>query len=318
VELLISLIVPLAFAGLSFGSDDDEGSSSDDLENDVIQGGSGDNQLSGGGGEDILLGNRGDDQLFGGDGSDILDGGADDDTLAGGNDTDLLIGNSGNDLLQGQGDSDLLIGGAGDDTLEGGAGDDLLIASSGEDLLFGGNGDDVLWGVEPVEGFSTAEILDLDALAFEENLQAAYGSDLSVEAIDRIVDGINSADADTAADSLFGGAGEDILLGDNGDTLSGGDGDDAFGIVWQSGDNPVEITDYNVAAGEELIILSDDAPTSALQFSVQTTDDGLSTEVFLGAEVIATLSGVTLAQASGANILLQVGDTTFQPMVLAA
>jgi hypothetical protein len=38
VELLISLIVPLAFAGLSFGSDDDEGSSSDDLENDAFRG----------------------------------------------------------------------------------------------------------------------------------------------------------------------------------------------------------------------------------------------------------------------------------------
>src|SRR5215471_16385021 len=58
----------------------------------VLNGGSGDDELRGGGGADILLGGAGDDALFAGRGRDILIGGAGKDELHGQSGDDILIG----------------------------------------------------------------------------------------------------------------------------------------------------------------------------------------------------------------------------------
>ncbi|WP_296478716.1 calcium-binding protein [Roseinatronobacter sp.] len=93
--------------------------------------------------------------LEGGDGDDRLTGSVADDTLSGGAGNDVLVGAGGDDLLRvesganhlvgGEGD-DTLIGGAGNDTLEGGWGNDLLLAGGGDNVLMGGAGDDTLVG----------------------------------------------------------------------------------------------------------------------------------------------------------------------------
>ena len=60
----------------------------------------------------------------------ILDGGQGDDTLTGSAGNDLLLGGEGDDKLFGFGGRDVLIGGDGHDSLTGGLGDDLLIGGA--------------------------------------------------------------------------------------------------------------------------------------------------------------------------------------------
>jgi hypothetical protein len=65
-----------------------------------------------------------------------LDGGLGDDVLTGGTAMDRLFGRRGNDVIHGGADSDSLFGGRGDDRLVGGAGiRDYLAGSSGADTL---------------------------------------------------------------------------------------------------------------------------------------------------------------------------------------
>ena len=93
----------------------------------VIDGGAGDDTLTGGGGNDRLLGGLGNDCLNGGSGNDMLFGGAGNDTLIGGSGNDVLSGGDGCDNLQGGAGRDILIGGLGADSLDGGSGDDILV-----------------------------------------------------------------------------------------------------------------------------------------------------------------------------------------------
>jgi Ca2+-binding RTX toxin-like protein len=65
-----------------------------------------------------------------------LDGGPGDDRLTGGDEIDQLFGRGGDDLMQGGGDRDTLLGNRGDDRLAGGAGGDHLRGGRGADRLF--------------------------------------------------------------------------------------------------------------------------------------------------------------------------------------
>ena len=131
--------------------------------------------LDGGDGDDALTGGAGDDWLIGGAGADTLSGGAGDDVLfidggdmatgsvLGGAGIDIAVvqdatgvtldlgatgveeayGGDGNDTFTTSGTADVTLdGGAGDDTLTGGAGNDILSGGTGNDTLTGGAGDD--------------------------------------------------------------------------------------------------------------------------------------------------------------------------------
>ena len=81
----------------------------------------------------VVMGNDGDDKINAivpVTISSILNGGAGDDSLTGSGANDILLGGEGNDTLLGAGGKDVLIGGDGHDSLTGGAGDDLLIAGA--------------------------------------------------------------------------------------------------------------------------------------------------------------------------------------------
>jgi len=77
----------------------------------VLNGGTGNDHLKGGAGDDILHGGPGNDKLEGGSGNDILTGDSGNDLLIGGDGLDILIGGAGNDQLFGGPDDDILIGG---------------------------------------------------------------------------------------------------------------------------------------------------------------------------------------------------------------
>lgn len=103
-------------------------------------------RIDGGTGNDVLTGGGGPSVMFGGDGNDLLFGGSGDDIIRGGTGNDRIFGNAGNDLLLGGEGDDHLDGGRGDDILVGGDGDDDLDGDRGRDLLFGGLGADDLSG----------------------------------------------------------------------------------------------------------------------------------------------------------------------------
>lgn len=114
--------------------------------NDQLSGGLGDDFIDGRGGDDELNGDRGDDLILGGAGDDIVNGGRGDDEIEGGSGDDQLFGNRGDDFIDGGEGDDDVIGGRGDDQLLGGLDNDNLSGDRGDDLLNGGAGDDLLEG----------------------------------------------------------------------------------------------------------------------------------------------------------------------------
>ncbi len=94
----------------------------------------------------IVLGGPGDTWVFASSftGPLVLDGGAGDDLLTGGPKADLLLGRGGSDSLEGGDGNDVLKGSGGNDALHGGDGNDRLDGGTGVDSCIGGNGSNVL------------------------------------------------------------------------------------------------------------------------------------------------------------------------------
>lgn len=162
----------------------------------VINGGSGNDTLSGTGSADTILGNDGNDSLFGNSGADLIEGGSGDDTLDGGTEND---------------------------TLRGGAGNDVLLAGFGSDVFDGGDGQDVY----RIAGTA------VEAFAFDINLATGtdgYGN--TYTSIETVIGGTGDdtiVGTDTTGERLEGGGGNDRLFGGGGnDTLLGGDGTDSL------------------------------------------------------------------------------------------
>jgi Ca2+-binding RTX toxin-like protein len=112
----------------------------------VVTGGSGNDWLNTGEGNDTVFGGNGDDQIDAGKGANLVYGGAGEDTITiddggpivsvgstvdGGDGRDYIKGSNGAaDVLQGGAGSDIIFGNGGDDTLTGGADSDIFIVNS--------------------------------------------------------------------------------------------------------------------------------------------------------------------------------------------
>jgi Ca2+-binding RTX toxin-like protein len=165
------------------------------------------------------------------------------DWVSGAAGSDVLLGQSGNDRLLGGADSDYAEGGPGSDWIQGDAGNDDLVGGSSTvlgadtgittqgqldtgDVIFGGTGDDLLTGDNAVVS-RAGTINPITSRVGSQNTMAPGRSlrllDLSwstgyLGAPTRAVYG---------ADQLSGGAGVDVVLGQDGaDQISGGAGDD--------------------------------------------------------------------------------------------
>lgn len=99
-------------------------------------GGTGNDVIQGGYGNDLLFGESGIDTIYGDTGNDEIHGGAHD---------DKLFGDAGDDSIWGDSGADYLYGGAHHDNLYGGTGYDRLFGESGNDGLFGGASYDRLY-----------------------------------------------------------------------------------------------------------------------------------------------------------------------------
>ncbi|MDA0285104.1 MAG: hypothetical protein O3B86_17275, partial [Planctomycetota bacterium] len=103
--------------------------------------------MDGGAGDDTITGSSDADTITGGDGDDMVSGADGNDTLRGGLGNDVLFGENGNDLIDGEDGNDTLQGDAGNDSLLGSFGDDVLMGGDGDDTSRGGFGDDGMNGM---------------------------------------------------------------------------------------------------------------------------------------------------------------------------
>ena len=157
------------------------------------------------------------------------------DTLVGDGRANRIFGLNGNDLLQGLAGNDLLDGGAGNDTLEGGSGNDTLLGGAGNDRLDGGTGNDTMTGGVGNDIYvvdSTADVVIEGANGGTDTVQtalAAYVLGANVEHLTFTGTGNFIGTGNDLANTLTGGAGNDILDGGAGiDRLVGGAGDDTY------------------------------------------------------------------------------------------
>ena len=193
-----------------------------------IEGGGGNDSITGFMSSDTLLGDAGNDTIEGDFGNDLVDGGDGNDRLSAGFGNDTAYGGLGDDYIDGGAEHDQLFGGTGSDTLYGGAdGDDTLVGEEGNDTLAGGLGADSL------SGGDGNDLLDAHS---EINEMGAW-----------------LASSEDQPDTLDGGLGND--------TLDGGAGNDSFLFTVAAGSaNADTITGFT--SGADKIRLDRDAMTA--------------------------------------------------------
>lgn len=231
-------------ADLDGVADDGETVEADNIKPDIeeIDGGSGDDTLTGSNGVNVLDGGAGDDLLDPGRGAgDRLTGGNGNDTVTYSARTAAVtldldgVADDGEvgelDVIET--DVENLTGGAGNDRLAGGAGVNLLSGGAGNDVLDGGNGGDLLLGgsgIDTADYSARTAAVTADPDGVGDDGEAGEHDDVETD-----VEGLAGGTGNdiltgwTGTNVLSGGAGNDVLDGQQGDdTLDGGPGDDAL------------------------------------------------------------------------------------------
>ena len=176
----------------------------------------------------------GDGPTAGTSGPDLINGDAQSDVLYGQGGDDVIQGGAGDDFAEGDSGTDLIEGNAGDDDLVGGSsapfgsstGDATAGQLDGADLVYGGEGDDVVLGDNGVITRTTP----FDARTFRVSTTAHVMARRKITAFD-LRNGGSLLQPPTRQtfgnDQLSGGAGVDLVQGQDGnDVLTGEAGDD--------------------------------------------------------------------------------------------
>ena len=222
------------------------------------------------------------------DGSEATNVGLDSLTGRGGGD-DTITGSSASDIIYGQEGNDTIYGGSGHDTLYGGTGNDLLVGDNKPENL-----DDVT-----VEGIK----------------------ELTEDVLDDFIKSVEGTD-DDGNDQLFGGVGDDVLLGmGSDDYLDGGAGEDA--IFGGAGNDIIvyDKADYLVSGGSGIdFMVSDDTGLTLDGLLSNTSSDKplvSGIEVLLKGEDALSLTsikdladryGITLGVNEAGEEILQLDD----------
>jgi Ca2+-binding RTX toxin-like protein len=191
--------------------------------------------LNGGPGDDVLTGSDTGDSLEGLDGNDRLVGAKGGDDMSGGNGNDTLVWNNGDG-------SDSIDGGAGNDTTEVNGnptlGDAFTLEPNAGRIKF------QRLNLVPFTLDASTERFQVNGLGGDDSVAASAGvGALILLSVDggAGVDTVNGSDGPDLIlggegnDILNGGDGDDRIVGDRGnDTMNGGAGDDA--LVWNNGD----------------------------------------------------------------------------------
>lgn len=319
MELFFILPILLGFvvADLFFSDGSSNADSSDEdtapESSKVVSGGSAEDEtLRGASQADLLAGGAGDDKLEGGKAADVLLGEAGADQIFGGNGFDTLMGGNGDDTIQGGRGNDFILGGGGADVINGGIGDDTIVGTSGADKLEGGAGDDLISGIDigddldvlAVNFVNTPARAEDAADAWVRELKGDFGTNAVPNQDARLVEAATSGNPNVDDDRLFGGRGNDTLVGDRGDTLTGGDGVDTFEVLSNSTTKAVTITDLNPAA-ERLILTVETGTNPAVTLVNGATPEG-GVSVVIAGDTVAVLQGLTAADIPNGFIRVEV------------
>ena len=288
--------------------------------NDVLTGGSGDDNLYGGDGDDLIDGGGGRDELFGGDGNDTItasglsvfnddsdqtlvsDGAGDDEVVgvpnAGGMGIDVIVG-SGNDIFRASGDA---LGNERlrfeDYTYEGPRQQDVIVRfdteTSGIIENDGFGGEDKFFGFNRITG---SDRNDTFFGADGRQRLEGFGGDDTIYGLggdDRLFGGVGN-------DYLYGGEGDDDLDGGAGDnSLNGGPGADSFSF--SNAEGHTLITDYET--GERLQFDADrfgfDVDNLSAEISTEYSDATDQTKLYVQS---ATLARHHIATVSGEYVI---------------
>ena len=316
-----------------------------DADNNVLDGGLGNDRFVGGEGADSFIGGEGTDLVIyarsadgvrvnlvrgtatGGEaegdtfsGIENVQGSQQSDAIIGNGEGNLLSGLGGDDILNGLGGNDNIVGGAGNDRLFGGDGGDALLGQSGNDRLFGGEGVDALYGGEGDDilsggagrdtldggsGFDTASYCGSEAGVVADLSGASTASDI-LRGIERVI----GSEFD---DTITGGSMTDILLGGGGDdVVSGGAGDDSlFGGAGADTLLAGAGRDFLTggAGDDTFVVSSDDAGlATVLDFA-----DGDSVDVSgLGADFDTFAEIQAAARNAGGTVVIDFGGSRLQ------
>ncbi len=186
-----------------------------------------------------------------------------DDTLYGTRYADTICGLGGSDVIYGYAGDDIILGGAGKDRIYGGAGNDSLFGGQAGDKMWGGVGQDVLTGGPGWDRLHGGA--DRDYIFGEGDPDRAYGQGgddwIVLGPGDRQVsyggDGDDFVRGGPARDRLYGGNGNDSLVGEAGDdSLYGGpDNDQLYGGLgddWLCGQAGVDSIDTGGQPGDRV------------------------------------------------------------------
>ena len=174
-------------------------------------------------------------QVNGGIGNDTITGTGVADTLFGGNDADSLTGAAGNDTLSGDAGDDILNGGAGDDSLSGGDGNDTFkVTGTGDgfDSIDGGIGTDTISALANSTVIGLSSLTGVEAVSagsFTGVYVSGSGNADTLNFTGATLTGINKIDGGAGNDTIAGSTGADTILGSGGDdSLNGGGGNDTL------------------------------------------------------------------------------------------
>ena len=196
----------------------DEDTGSTDELGDFVDGGGGNDQIDlgaeDGPGFESALGMAGDDIILDDEG------------------TARLMGDVGNDHLNGGRDTDYINGNDGDDNILGGEGADELTGEIGRDFMYGGGGDDHLipmQGADSIDGGEGRDLLDLFAISCAPGCYRSSPRDLYVNLAEGVARGMGR-DTLMGVEDVWGGTGEDEIIGDEFDNLLGAQDPDGLGL----------------------------------------------------------------------------------------
>jgi Ca2+-binding RTX toxin-like protein len=207
-----------------------------------------------------------------------IDGGAGNDSLTGGGKNDTLLGGSGNDTLAGLDGDDSLDGGTGDDRMIGGKGNDTYVVDSERDQIIERNGE----GYDRVQSYAQRYVLPdfVEELTLMDDAKGIGRNGTGNNLANRIQGNKwdNELRGGGGNDTIFGWGGKDTIYGDAGDdmlygsgegsklyggdgndhlsagagnTLYGGTGDDTY-YIW-SNNTPV-IVEYANEGTDRLVV----------------------------------------------------------------
>lgn len=246
----------------------------------------------------VIEGGAGNDNLTGGNVADVIDGGVGGPAGSPGNDT--INGSAGSDRITGNDGNDSIIGGTGNDTVDAGTGNDIVNAGAGNDSVTAGDGND-----------------NVDAGVGNDNVSGGNGNDTIVagDGNDNVDagDGNDSVTGGNGNDSILAGTGNDNVNGDAGnDSIFGGDGNDALtggagadSILGEAGNDAVN-------AGTDDVFLNGGSGTDSINLAVE-SQPTLSSSVVLSDQQDAgngsNFESFVLAPA--ANVIFAPGTQDF-------